>query len=107
MAPEERMGTTKLASSAELHKLARLGLRGQSMRCGKLDDASSREEEHRAWKQEQCLGALFHRRGECAFKLFRGAHLDQLKVHSQGSRGGLCCFQHVVHRAFAVCAWMP
>src|SRR6516164_1187468 len=93
--------------TAELDKLARLSHGGQSVRCGKLDDASSREEEHRGWKQEQRLSTLFHHRGECAFKFFRGPYLDQLKVHSQGSGGGLCCLQHVSHRAFAVCAWMP
>src|SRR5260370_25737101 len=81
--------------TADLDKLAGLGHGRQSVRCGKLDNASSREEEHRARKQEQRLGTLFHHRRECALKLFHDPHHDQLTLHSRHPRGGLCCLQHV------------
>jgi len=42
-----------------LDKLTRLGHGRKPLCCGKLDYASSLEEQHRARKQEQRLGAFF------------------------------------------------
>ena len=62
--------------------------RRQPVRDGKLDDASSRIEERRAWKHEQRLDTLARHRGECAVKLLHVVYFDQLKSHAQGARRG-------------------
>src|SRR4029453_6954233 len=53
----------------EVNELPRVEHRGQPMLSGKIDDALSLSEEHRARKHEEGLGALADHRRECAAEL--------------------------------------
>ena len=70
-------------------------------------DASTRLEEHRAWKDEERVAARFPHCGKRSLQVFRAPRINELDLHSQCPGRDFGLLPHASSRVFPEHARLP